>query len=79
MTTQPHVNLVTEGFAGCEGLRLGDGVFLFTGAGNPTNGAVGTGTGAGWAGTGSLYVNVTAGTLFQNTGTKASVTWATRT
>jgi hypothetical protein len=77
MAIAPAVNEITKGFAKAEGLLLGDGVYLFTGAGTPSNGT--SGTGAGWAGIGSMYVNVTAGTLFQNTGTKASPTWGART
>lgn len=52
-------------------------VGLFAGPGAPTNGT--TGTLAGVAGKGSLYVrvNVTSTTtgLYQNTGTTASVNW----
>lgn len=73
--TAPHVNLSTQGFMGAQGVQLSRGVYIFAGAGNPTNAV----TGAGWAGIGSLYVNATSGTLFQNTGTKASPTWSTRT
>ena len=75
--TAPHVDLSTQGFVGAQGVQLSRGVYVFAGAGNPTNGT--SGTGAGWAGIGSLYVNATSGTLFQNTGTKASPTWSTRT
>lgn len=39
----------------------------------PTNGT--SGTGAGVAGKGCLLVNIGAGTLYQNTNTKASPTW----
>lgn len=57
------------------GIMFGDGLWLISGAGNPVNGT----TGDGWAGTGSLYINVTAGTLFQNTGPASATVWATRT
>lgn len=43
------------------------------GSGAPTNG--GAGTGAGFAGIGSMYIDYAAGVLYLNTGTKASPTW----
>lgn len=42
--------------------------------GAPTNGT--SGTGAGFAGIGSTYVNQTTGAKYINTGTKASPTWS---
>ncbi len=42
-------------------------------AGAPTNGT--SGTGAGVAGLGSIYINSTNGTWYNNTNTKASPTW----
>ena len=47
----------------------------FTNAGAPTNGVVGTGTLAGFAGIGALLLDITNGVLYQNTGTLASPTW----
>jgi hypothetical protein len=73
----PHIDLSTQGFVGAGGgIHLGEGVYIFHGEGAPVNGT--SGTGAGWAGIGSLYINRTSGTLTQNTGTKASPTWTTR-
>lgn len=77
MATKRRPAQYTKGGLGAEaGVMFGDGVWQFAAAGVPTDGT--TGTGAGWAGTGSLYVNTTAGTLYQNTGTKASPTWTAR-
>jgi hypothetical protein len=44
------------------------------GGGAPVNGS--SGTGAGKAGIGSIYVDFLAGTLYVNVGTKASPSWA---
>lgn len=49
------------------------GLRIMTGAGAPTNGT--SGTGAGKAGPGSLYLDYTNKTIYQNTNTKASPTW----
>lgn len=49
-------------------------VIILTGATTPVNG--GSGTGAGIAAKGSLYVAQDTGALYQNTNTKASPTWA---
>lgn len=48
-------------------------VFMSTASGVPTNGT--SGTGVGIAGPGSLYIDYTNKTIYQNTGTKASPTW----
>lgn len=48
-------------------------IFIIQDAGVPTNG--GTGTGAGITGPGSLYIDRTNKTLYQNTNTKLSPTW----
>lgn len=77
MPNAPAHNITTQGFSSSAGHHLGAGVYVFQGAGNPSDGT--SGTGAGWAGPGSLYINRTAGTLFQNTGTQSSPTWGTRT
>ena len=58
------------------GHHFGNGVWLFHKAGVPVDGT--SGTGAGWAGKGSLCVDRTNGTLYQNTGTKTSPTWTSR-
>lgn len=52
-------------------LLMKGGVEIFTGAGAPSNGT----TGAGKAGPGSLYIDVTNKKLYQNTNTLASPTW----
>lgn len=72
----PHVALSTQGFVGAAGIMIGPGVYIFSGSANPVDGT--SGTGARWAGIGSLYIQRTAGTLFQNTGTKLSPTWTSR-
>lgn len=50
-----------------------DSVVIVSGAGAPTDGN--SGTGAGYTGTGSLYVDVTIGELYINVGTQASPAW----
>jgi hypothetical protein len=50
-----------------------NGVFQSAGSGVPTNGT--SGTGANKAGPGSLYIDYTNATIYQNTGTLASPTW----
>ena len=55
------------------GLLMRNGATFTTGAGAPTSGT--SGTGAGKAGPGSLYIDVTNKALYQNTNTKASPTW----
>jgi hypothetical protein len=57
------------------GVAFGVSVFLFTNTGVPAAGTVGTGTGAGWAGKGSVCVNVSTGIAYSNTGTLASPVW----
>src|SRR5229473_1694125 len=55
-------------------LRFPNAVLVpLQGAGAPTNGT--SGTGAGKAGVGSLYIDTTAGVWYTNTNTKASPTW----
>ena len=64
----------TEGAAAFDGgLSIGNGVWLLTVTGAPTNGT--SGDGAGFAGKGSLLSRYDNGTLYQNTGTAASPTW----
>jgi hypothetical protein len=52
-------------------IRMEDDVVVMVDAGAPVNGT----TGDNFAGTGSLYVNSTAGVLYINTGTISSPTW----
>lgn len=52
---------------------VSDVVILTPAAGAPSDGV--SGTGAGTAGPGSLYVNLTTGKWYSNTNTKASPTW----
>jgi hypothetical protein len=52
-------------------LRLSNDIVLMTGAGAPTNGT----TGDNFAGVGSLYVDITAGKLYINTGAITNPTW----
>ena len=52
-------------------LRVSNNVVVITAAGQPTNGT----TGDNYAGVGSLYVDVTAGKLYINTGAIDNPTW----
>ena len=52
-------------------IRMENDVVFMNAAGVPSNGT----TGANFAGKGSLYVNITTGILYINTGTLASPTW----
>jgi hypothetical protein len=54
-------------------IRMEDDVCVLVDAGAPTSGA--SGTGDNYAGTGSLYVDSTAGKLYINTGSISSPTW----
>lgn len=77
MATKRKVVSRTKGAVGSDsGVAVGASTFVFTNAGVPTNGT--SGTGAEWAGKGSLCIDTTNGTLYQNTGTKASPTWTAR-
>ena len=64
---------VDEDFYNKAPLRLVRDVVVLVNDGAPTSGP--TGTGAGTAGTGSLYVNTTSGVLYINTGSMASPSW----
>jgi len=59
------------------GVDLGESVWLFHNAGVPSDGT--SGTGAGWAGPGSLCLDRTNGELYTNQNTKASPTWVNQT
>lgn len=75
MATKRRVVSRTKGATGSDsGVTVGPSTFVFTNAGAPTNAV----TGADWAGKGSLCIDTTNGTLYQNTGTKASPTWTAR-
>mgnify|MGYP001607314335 CR=1 FL=1 len=54
-------------------IRLSNDVVVKPGTGAPADGV--SGTGAGFAGPGSLYVNISDGKWYTNTNTKASPTW----
>lgn len=64
---------VDEDFYNKAPVRLVQDVVVLVDNGAPTSGV--SGTGAGTAGKGSLYVDTTAGVLYINTGTLASPTW----
>lgn len=55
------------------GICLSDGTHWISGAGAPTDGT--SGTGSGFAGVGSLYSDTTNANLYINGGTQASPTW----
>lgn len=77
MSTGPRMVQRTRGATGADnGISFGEGLWLFENAGAPSSGT--SGTGAGWAGKGSLCVDSTNGALYQNTNTKASPTWTSR-
>ena len=66
----------TKGAVGADaGLSMGNSAWLFTGTTAPVNGVAGTG--AGFAGPGSMYVRADGvnSKVFINTNTKASPTW----
>jgi hypothetical protein len=54
---------------------IGPDMWKLAAAGTPVDGAVGTGTGAGFAGIGSEFTDTTAGNLYINGGTLASPVW----
>ena len=74
---QPPPNLQTKGGLGAGSgavmLDLGNAVWKLSAPGTPVDGT--SGTGAGWAGPGSEYTDVTAGELYIQHGTKASPAW----
>ncbi len=67
------VNKATDGTLNVGRLALTNGVHILSAPGAPTDGV--SGTGAGFANIGSLYINVTNGDHYRNTGTQASPTW----
>lgn len=77
-TQAPPVNYSSKGAIACKGILIDPEAeaYLFTANGVPVNGT--SGTGAGWAGPGSLCVGIDTGSsykLYINTNTKASPTW----
>ena len=76
MATKPRAASATKGAVEAKaGVMFGDGLWLFSGSAAPTDGT--SGTGAGWAGPGSIYVrgSTTNSKAYINTNTKASPTW----
>lgn len=73
----PPVNQVTKGLSSAKGAMIDNelSVYDLCAAGTPVDGAVGTGTGAGFAGIGSRFTDTTSGNLYINAGTKASPVW----
>lgn len=75
----PPINQVSKGLASMKGLCFDNenSLYLMAGAGTPVDGVVGTGTGAGFAGPGSLYIDITTPKIYINggAGTKASPVW----
>jgi len=59
------------------GIMFGNGTYLISGASTPSDGT--SGTGAGWAGPGSIYTAIDTGELYTNTNTQASPTWTNQT
>ncbi len=74
---QPALNIHTQGVTSCEGMHIGNDVFIMSFAGAPTDGT--SGTGADWAGIGSILTDRTNGALYVNSNTKASPTWTKQT
>lgn len=65
----PTINVYEQGAVSAEsGLHLGNDTWLIAYAGVPSGGA-------GWAGPGSLVIDITNKDVYMNTNTKASPTW----
>ncbi len=75
MAQAPSLNQTSKGAIGFTQALIDqrNGVWLLCAAGSPTDGT--SGTGATFADTGSLYIDITDGKLHINTNTKASPTW----
>lgn len=76
MATKPRAAIATKGAVEAKaGFMFGDGLWLITGSAAPTNGT--SGTGAGYAAPGSLYVraSTTNSKMYINTNTTASPSW----
>lgn len=78
-TRSPHPNTLSKGSVEFNGalIDIANSVWFFTANGVPVNGT--SGTGAGWAGPGSLCIGLDTGgstfKLYINTNTKLSPTW----
>jgi len=74
---EPTVNYTSKAAIGFKNALIDpeNGTWFITAGGAPTNGTAGDG--AGWAGIGSLYIDVVNGYLYINAsgGTKASPNW----
>ena len=57
------------GMTGFDSLQIGTDTSIFTNAGIPTT------AGAGFAGKGSICIDITNGNLYVNAGTKATPSW----
>lgn len=64
---------VTDEGVATKSARLSNDIWIIGGLGAPADGT--SGTGAGVTGKGSVYASSTGGSLYVNTGTKASPTW----
>lgn len=77
LTRQPPVNVHTKGGTGAGSgailLDMQNGVWWLMAEGTPVDGT--SGTGAGWAGIGSKYTDLTAGKEYINGGTASSPSW----
>lgn len=73
----PPINYSSKGAIAAEAMCicLSQSVYLLAAPSTPVDGVAGTGTGAGFAGIGSIYIDVTAGKMYVNGGTKASPAW----
>jgi hypothetical protein len=67
------VNKITDATGSVGRLVIDTNVLFFSAAGAPVDGV--SGSGAGVAGIGSLYVNSSNGDHYRNTNTQASPTW----
>ncbi len=75
-STPCDVRIWDAAYGSWPGGRAGTlGTYDIKAAGAPSNGT--SGTGAGKAGPGSIYTNISNGTLYRQTGTLASPTWTT--
>ena len=75
MAQAPGVNQTSKGAIGFTQAVIDqrNGVWLLIEAGAPVDGT--SGTGASFAGPGSLYIDITGTKIYINTNTKASPTW----
>lgn len=70
---QPPLIIHNFGVASFAGIHLGDGVWIMTNEGSPSDGT--SGTGAGYMGPGSMIIDRSNGAFYANTNTAASPTW----